>query len=341
MADPRFFKSAGSFSLTELANVSGCEARGEDSETVKFNDVGPLAAAGPDAVSFIDNRRYVEEFERSNAGAIVLAPDLVGRAPASAALLISDDPYRAFALIAQAFYPPEHGSPEISRHAHIDPTAKLGSGVRVDPGAVVGPGAEIGDGTLVGANAVIAPGVVVGKNCVVGSNVTLAYCLIGEAVLIHPGVRVGQDGFGFAPGAGGHQKVPQLGRVLIGDGVEIGANSAIDRGAGPDTVIGAGTKIDNLVHIAHNVEIGGNCLIAGQVGTSGSVRLDDFVMIGGQAGIGGHLHIGPGARIAAQSGVTKDVPAGQTVVGFPAEEAKGFWRKLARLNRLLKGDEGH
>lgn len=341
MADPRFFKSAGSFSLTELADVSGCEVRGDDLETAKFNDVGPLTSAGSEAVSFIDNRRYVGEFERSGAGAIVLAPDLVGRAPAGAALLISEAPYRAFALIAQAFYPPEHGSPEISKHAHIDPTAKLGAGVRIHPGAVVGPGAEIGDGTLVGANTVIAPGVVVGKNCVVGSNVTLAYCLIGEAVRIHPGVRVGQDGFGFAPGAGGHEKVPQLGRVLIGDDVEIGANTAIDRGAGPDTVIGAGTKIDNLVHIAHNVQIGGHCLIAGQVGTSGSVRLEDFVMIGGQAGISGHLHIGPGARIAAQSGVTKDVPAGQTVVGFPAEESKSFWRKLARLNRLLKGDEGH
>jgi UDP-3-O-[3-hydroxymyristoyl] glucosamine N-acyltransferase len=173
----------------------------------------------------------------------------------------------------------------------------------------------------------------------VASNCTLTHCEIGERVILHPGVRIGQDGFGFAPGAQGHTKVPQLGRVLIGDDVEIGANSTIDRGAGPDTVIGAGTKIDNLVQIGHNVSIGRGCLIVALVGISGSTKIGDFVMIGGQAGVAGHLKIGDGARIAAQSGVSRDLAPGATVAGSPAEDARAFWRDLAFLRRLRAKSE--
>ena len=155
-------------------------------------------------------------------------------------------------------------------------------------------------------------------------------------MVLHTGVRIGQDGFGFAPGAEGHEKVPQLGAVIIEDDVELGANSCVDRGTGPDTIIGAGTKIDNLCQIAHNVNLGRGCLVAAQVGISGSAKLGDFVMIGGQAGIAGHLQIGDGAKIAGKSGVTKDIPAGMTVAGFPAIKATEHWRNLAAIKRLRK-----
>jgi UDP-3-O-[3-hydroxymyristoyl] glucosamine N-acyltransferase len=216
----------------------------------------------------------------------------------------------------------------------------LGKDVAVDAGAVVGENCIIGDRTRIGANAVIGDGVSIGDDCWIGSNCTLTHCQIGHRAIIHPGVCAGQDGFGFAPGMAMHTKVPQLGRVIIGNDVEIGANTTIDRGAGPDTVIGDGTKIDNLVQIGHNVTIGKGCLIVAQVGISGSTKVGNNVMIGGQAGLVGHLTIGDGARIAAQSGVSRDVPAGVTVAGSPAADAREYWKTLAFLNRLRKDKEG-
>ena len=175
-----------------------------------------------------------------------------------------------------------------------------------------------------------------GDDCDVGSCATLTYCVLGRGVIIHPGVRIGQDGFGFALGASDHVKVPQVGRVVIEDDVEIGANSTIDRGTGPDTVIGAGTKIDNLVQIAHNVRLGRGCVVVSQVGISGSTDIGDFVMMGGQAGLTGHLSIGAGARIAAQSGVMRDVEPGATVAGSPAMPVRQHWRQVATVANLAR-----
>jgi UDP-3-O-[3-hydroxymyristoyl] glucosamine N-acyltransferase len=339
MTDARFFIKAGPFSIDELARIASSQIAGAKETPHRFLDVKPLSAAGPTDVSFIDNRRYVADFETTKAGAIVVAPDLVDRAPAGAALLVMRDPYRGYALIAQAFYPVRRSAPTIAANASIAPDATVGKDVAIGPGAVVGALAQIGDRTTIGPNTVIGDGVQLGADCIVASNCTLTHCEIGERVILHPGVRIGQDGFGFAPGAQGHTKVPQLGRVLVGDDVEIGANSTIDRGAGPDTVIGAGTKIDNLVQIGHNVSIGKGCLIVAQVGISGSTRIGDFVMIGGQAGLTGHLKIGDGARIAAQSGVSRDVAARATVAGSPAEDARAYWRDLAFLRRLRTKSE--
>ncbi len=339
MTDARFFIKAGPFDINELARIASAEVAGAKQSERRFLDVKPLSAAGPSDVSFIDNRRYVTEFETTKAGAIVLAPDLVDRAPAGATLLVTRDPYRGYALIAQAFYPMRRSAPSIAPNATIASDATVGKDVGVGPGAVVGALAQIGDRTTIGPNTVIGDGVQIGADCIVASNCTLTHCEIGDRAILHPGVRVGQDGFGFAPGAQGHTKVPQLGRVLIGDDVEIGANSTIDRGAGPDTVIGAGTKIDNLVQIGHNVSIGRGCLIVAQVGVSGSTKIGDFVMIGGQAGFAGHIKIGDGARIAAQSGVSRDVASGATVVGSPAEDARAHWRDLAFLRRLRTKSE--
>jgi UDP-3-O-[3-hydroxymyristoyl] glucosamine N-acyltransferase len=336
MADPRFFSVAGPFTLAQLAEISGASPAAGTDAAALFSDVAPLEVAGPSQVGFLDNRKYVAAFQASKAGLCVVAPEMASKAPAGMALLLSPDPYRAYARIAQAFYPAPAPEPSIAPSASIDPAALVGEGCRVEPNAVIGARAEIGKRCRIGANAVIGAGVVLGDDCIVGANATISHALIGARVNIYPGVRIGQDGFGFAMGAQGHLKVPQLGRVVIGDGVEVGANSTIDRGAGPDTVIGAGCMIDNLVQIGHNVQLGRGCVIVSQVGISGSTRLGDFVAAGGQAGIAGHLTIGAGARLAAQCGIMRDVAPGETVGGSPAVPMTEWLRQSALLAKMAR-----
>jgi len=336
MADPRFHSASGPFSLKELAELSGAKIGDGADPEAKFVDIQSLGDAGPKHVSFLDNKRYAESFSKSRAGACLVHPDHGGAAPKDMALLLSEEPYRAYAKVAAAFYPPKPVEKLTAASADVDKTAKIGKDCRIDPGAVIGAGAEIGRNGHIGANTVIGKGVVIGKDCVIGPNVSLAYCILGDRVVIHAGARIGQDGFGFAPGAGGHLKVPQLGRVLIEDEVDIGANTTIDRGSGPDTVIGAGTKIDNLVQIAHNVKVGKHCMVVSQVGISGSTEIGDFVMLGGKAGVAGHLKIGDGARIAAKCGVMGNVPAGATVGGFPGRPLREWLRGVAVLRRLAQ-----
>ena len=250
------------------------------------------------------------------------------------ALILSEQPYMAFARVARLFYPAPAFEAGVSPTADVAPDARLGEGCRIDAGAVIGAECIIGARCRVAPNAVIGDGVVVGDDCRIGAGASLSHCLIGDRVMIYPGVRIGQDGFGFASGSAGHVRIPQTGRVIIHDDVEIGANSTVDRGSGPDTIIGAGCMIDNLVQIGHNVQMGRGCVIVAQVGISGSAKLDDFVVIGGQSGIAGHLNVGKGARIGAQSGVMRDVEAGASLVGAPAIPSKAFFRQIATLRRL-------
>ncbi len=337
MADPRFYTSAGRFTAVQLADLSGAQLGGPASPDTYFDDVAALTAAAGNHVSFIDNKQYVGDFRRTRAGAVFITSELIDQSPEGTIQLISEDPYLAYAKVATAFYPEIYASLTIQNQtALISETARLGTDSIISPGAIIMAGAEIGDGSVIGPNAVIGPGAVIGDNGWIGANATLLFCRIGKNVIAHPGVRIGQDGYGFVPGAPRHFKVPQLGRVIIGDDVEIGANTCVDRGSLPDTVIGSGTKIDNLVHIAHNVTIGEGCFITGQVGIAGSSKIGNHVMMGGQAGVSGHLSIGDKARVAAQAGVSKNIEPGQTVAGYPAMDARKFWRNLALLNKLSK-----
>jgi UDP-3-O-[3-hydroxymyristoyl] glucosamine N-acyltransferase len=336
MADPRFFVRTGPFSLAVLAELCGAQLRRPEDSARICRDVAPLDAAGPDDLTFLDNRKYLDAFTASKAGAALVDKRAVERAPAGMALLVSDEPYKGYARAAQAFYPGTAVAPCRAPSAIIDPTATVPADCDIGPFVVIEERVRVGRRCRIGAHTVIAAGVEIGEDCLIGAHVTLSHCLIGARVVLHPGVRIGQAGFGFAPDKTGPVKVPQLGRVLIGDDVDIGANSTIDRGSGPDTVIGAGSMIDNLVQIGHNVALGRCCVLAGQVGISGSTRLGDFVMIGGQGGLAGHLQIGDRARIAAKAGIMRDVPDGTTVSGIPAVPIADFMRQTAALQRLGK-----
>jgi UDP-3-O-[3-hydroxymyristoyl] glucosamine N-acyltransferase len=336
MADPRFFTVSGPFTLAQLAEIAGAEIGRGGNPAATFADVAPLASAGPRDVSFLDNRRYVDQFAASGAGACIVDPAFAGRAPKGMALLLTKRPYRGYARVAQAFYPRPPFAAGIHAAAVVDPDARLGPGCRVEAGAVIGAGAEIGARCLIGANAVIGPGVTLGDDSRIGACASLHFCRVGARALIHSGVRVGERGFGFAMEADGLVEVPQVGRVLVGDDVEIGANSTIDRGTGSDTVIGDGTRIDNLVQIGHNVQLGRGCVVVAQAGVAGSTKVGDGAVIAAQAGLVGHLTIGKGARIAAQAGVMRDIPDGGTVGGSPAQPMPVYLRGAAFLARLSK-----
>lgn len=337
MSDSRFFKKPKPLSLGDIAKISGAELYGEADPQMMVADVAPIQTATSDCVSFIDNKKYMDAFSKSEAGACFVSPDNVEKAPKGMALLVSKQPYKAYAKAAQKFYPePSWDKSYIADTAFIHPTAKIGSQCIIDHNVYIGRNVEIGDNSWIKPNTVIGLGCVIGDNAVIGSNSSLSNAIIGSNCRFLPGVRIGQDGFGFAIDPAGHVLVPQLGRVVIGDRVCIGSNTTIDRGAGPDTEIGDGTMIDNLVQIGHNVKIGKFCIIVSQVGISGSTVIEDYAVLAGQVGVAGHITVGRGARVAAQSGLMRDVPAGAEVMGSPAVPLREKFKQIAMLSKLAK-----
>jgi len=330
-----FYERAGPYTLAALTVHLGLET--VPSGDILIEDVKALADAGPTDVTFFNNIKYLDELTATRAGACLVAREYADKLPATTVPLIVPQPYEAFAAILFKFYPDSDrplttraGEPEIS------PSAVIEDDVVIEPSVIIGPEAQIGRGTRLAAGAVIGYRCTIGRNCYIGPRVSVGHALIGDNVTIHAGASIGQDGFGFAMGPTGHKRVPQIGRVIIQDDVDIGANSTIDRGALNDTTIGQGTKIDNLVQIAHNVTIGRHCVIAAMAGVAGSSELGEFVVMGGKAAVSGHLKIGAGAQLAGASSAIANIPAGARVGGTPARPYRQWAREQTVLRRLVK-----
>jgi UDP-3-O-[3-hydroxymyristoyl] glucosamine N-acyltransferase len=343
MNHPGFFGIAGPFTLEDVATATQSEVRGDASAKGRLvYGVEPLADAGARHLSFFDNRKYLPQLLATQACGCLVSAQFADRVPEGTVALVSKAPYRAFAKALALFYPDAMRSKAAApdQGGAVASSAVVEEGAEIEPGAIVGPEARIGAGTRIAAGAVIGYRVTIGRGCYIGPLASVIHTLVGDRVIIHAGARIGQDGFGFAMGAGGHLKVPQVGRVIIQDDVEIGANTTIDRGALKDTIIGEGTKIDNLVQIGHNVVIGRHCVIVGQVGISGSAQLGDYVVMGGQSGLVGHISVGNGAQIAGGSHPKDDVPPGAVLAGTPAKPLKQWAREIAAVTRLAQRGGG-
>jgi UDP-3-O-[3-hydroxymyristoyl] glucosamine N-acyltransferase len=344
MTEPFFFDRGRGLTVREIAALTQAEPRPGANLDRRITGVASLDRAGRNDLVFLDKPKYAAQLSGSAAGICLTTERHADRAPSHMVVLCVREPYRAFVQVTRALFPDALRPSSLLEAsgtavgACVHPTARMESGATVDPGAVIGPGAEIGSGTVIGANAVIGPRVRVGRQCVVGANTSITNALLGDRVIVHPGCAIGQDGFGYVMGARGHTKVPQIGRVIIQDDVEIGALTTIDRGALSDTVIGEGTKIDNLVQVGHNTTIGRHCVVVAQTGISGSVTIEDFVVLAARVGVHDHLTIGEGAQIAAAGVIWSDVPPGARLGGWPAKPVRQWMREVATVARLAGND---
>lgn len=341
MEHPGFYYRAGPYSVGDICETISVTPGDNVDLDLKIEDVKPVDISGPGHITFVDNPKYLKHLETTKASVCILSGKHSKRAPDNLQCLISPEPYRSFANVLSLFYPESRYPLTRLENARrddgfIDPSANLEDGVIVEPGAVVGPECNIGKNTRICSGAVIGYRVYVGRESFIGPNVSVLHSILGNRVVLHAGVRIGQDGFGYAMGLAGHTKVPQIGRVIIQDDVEIGANTTVDRGALLDTIIGEGTKIDNIVQIGHNVIMGRHCIIVAGTAISGSATLGDFVAMGGHVSVNGHINIGTGAQIAATSAIKDDVPAGGRYGGSPAKPVKEWFREMTVLKQLAK-----
>jgi UDP-3-O-[3-hydroxymyristoyl] glucosamine N-acyltransferase len=345
MADPRFYDNRGPFTLAEICAALGATLPGGVDGNARVLDLASLSGAGPDHLTFFSGTDSALKLQlaQTKAGFCFVPTKTKSplQVPGSTKAIAVGSVQHTFATTVRLFYP-ESSLVTWAQQSAVDPSATLGTGVTLAPGVVIGPQAEVGEGTRVGPNSVIGRGVMIGRKCEIGSNCTIANAYVGDEVLVLPGAQIGQPGFGFASGPGGHIKIPQIGRVIVQDRVEIGACTTIDRGALGDTVIGEGTKIDNLVQIGHNTRIGRHDMIISQVGISGSCELGDFVVLAGQVGLADHVRIGHGARFAARTGVLPgDYKGAQDYAGMPAQPAREWMREMFTLKRLAKNSKRH
>jgi UDP-3-O-[3-hydroxymyristoyl] glucosamine N-acyltransferase len=335
-----FFPRSANLSVADIVALTGAEPREGTDLTRRLTNIAPIDQAGAGDLSFVSETKFVDRLKSTQAGAVLTNERFAHHAPKEVAVLRAPKPYDAFVAVARKIYSGAlrptsvFGTTGVSPGAMVHPSAELGSNVTVDPFAVIGPQARIGDGTLIGPHAVIGPGVRIGKDCAIGSNCSVTHAQVGDRVIIHPGCDIGQDGYGYLNSAQGHTKIPQVGGVVIHNDVEIGSGTRIDRGGIRDTIIGEGTKIDNLCQIGHNCIIGRHCIIVAQCGLSGSVTLEDFVVLGPRTGIVPHVTVGKGAITASRSTIYENVPAGETWGGFPAKPQKQWLREIVAIRRL-------
>jgi UDP-3-O-[3-hydroxymyristoyl] glucosamine N-acyltransferase len=341
MSTRSFFRHERVLTIGEVAEITRSELRRGDPQR-PITGIAAPEGAGPEDLVFLDNARYADQAAASDAGACLVSGRLAGSLPDHVGLLVTADPYRAFVEVARTLFSGALRPSSLfnasgsAAGAFVHPTARLEAAVTIDPGTVIGPSAEIGSRTAVGAGSVIGANVRIGRDCSIGSNVSISHTIVGDRVIIHPGCSIGQDGFGYVMGAKGHRKIPQVGRVIIQDDVEIGAGSCIDRGGIRDTVVGEGTKIDNQVQVGHNVVIGRHCVLVAQVGIAGSVTIEDFVVLGAKVGVKDHVTIGEGAQIAAISNIGGNVPPGARWGGTPAKPMKQWLREVSLVARLAQ-----
>jgi UDP-3-O-[3-hydroxymyristoyl] glucosamine N-acyltransferase len=339
MADPRFYDNRGPFSLARICQAVGAPLPDGTGGDAGIDDLASLSGAGPSHLTFYSGGggEAAMQFAATDAGYCFVGRDEKRAAPKTCVPIPCASVPHAFAAAARLFYP-DSGLVKWSQSESIHPSARIADGVSLAPGVVIGPGVEIGGGTRIGPNTVIGRGVAIGRDCEIGSNVSVSHSYIGDAVLILSGAQIGGPGFGFASGPAGHEKIPQLGRVILQDRVEIGASTAVDRGALGDTVIGEGSKIDNLVQIGHNTRIGRHVVIAGVSGIAGSCEIGDFVILGGQVGVADHAKIGDRARLAARTGaIPGELAGGQDYGGMPAKPMREYAREIAAIKMLVKG----
>ncbi|MBO7072405.1 MAG: UDP-3-O-(3-hydroxymyristoyl)glucosamine N-acyltransferase [Acetobacter sp.] len=341
VADPRFFaKAKGPFSSAVLADIAKAKVVPRKDGGIEpaggYVGIAPIQAASMRDVSFLDNRRYLSLLDQTQAGLVIVESDFIKRVPSHCVALVTSDPYLAWSRVARLFYPSSAVIPGVHATASVASTALIDPSAQIEAFAVIGDNVEVGAGCFIGAHTVIGAGVRLGQACRIGSHVSISYALVGNRVTVSHGSRIGQDGFGFALGPVSFETMPHLGRVILEDDVEIGANSTIDRGSVNDTIIGAGSRIDNLVQIGHNVQMGRCCIVVSQAGISGSTVLEDYVTVAAQAGLVGHIRIGNKVRVGAQCGVMSDVEAGQDVIGSPAMPVREFFRNVAVLRKLSK-----
>jgi UDP-3-O-[3-hydroxymyristoyl] glucosamine N-acyltransferase len=342
MSGDSFFPLKRAFTAREAAKLVGGELLGAHFVEREIRSLASIEQAATGSLVFADGKSYSEKLSKLPECTLLCTEQLAAYAPDHVAVIVTRRPQYSFSAIGRALFP-EAASPSsfcghlgTNDHQGVASSARIEGGVTIEYGAVVGENVEIGEGSVVGANAVIGSGCKIGRGCIIGPNASIVHTFMGNRVIVHAGARIGQDGFGYIAGDKGLEKMPHVGRVIIQDDVEIGANSAIDRGALDDTVIGEGTKIDNLVQIGHNVRIGRHCVITGHCGLSGSVVLGDRVMMGGRTGIADHVKVGDGAQIAAASGVMNDVPAGERWGGSPAQPLKDLFREVAIMRNLVR-----
>lgn len=341
MVDTRFHQFAGSRPLSSL--LAAIELAAElDGDGPLIEGVEELHLAGPGHVALAAHADYRTALRATAASVVIVSSDLASDVPSGVIAVVAKDPHMAFVALLDHLYPQSTRGTVTALLGPYETLPFTENDVRIGPGVVLGPGVEVGRGTVIGPNTVIGAGVTIGRNVTIGSNCSIECSHLGNGVVLHAGARIGSEGFGWLDHGRSNRKIPQLGRVILQDRVEIGANSAVDRGALGDTVIGEGTKVDNLVQIGHNCRIGRNCLLAGMSGLAGSTILEDSVMIGAAAITTGHLTIGAGSIVLARAVVTKDVKRGGRVGGYPAQDVHAWRRETATLRMMSKGNKsGH